>query len=85
MKSEKPEITANCLKEQGRKCRLVGKANFFQMSPLRALVLLKLEDWCKMLTVKTCMSVFLSFFSSSYPVEKKRSASLILRFGPNRV
>lgn len=29
MKSEKPEITANCVKEQGRKCRLVGKANFF--------------------------------------------------------
>lgn len=62
MKSEKPEISANCVKEQGRKCRLVGKANFFQMSsPLRALVLLKLEDWCKMLTVKTCMSFFLSF------------------------
>ena len=63
MKSEKPEISANCVKEQGRKCRLVGKANFFQMSSpsLRALVLLKLEDWCRMLTVKTCMSFFLSF------------------------
>lgn len=62
MKSENPEITANCVKEQGRKCRLVGKANFFQMSSpcsLRALVLLKLGDWRKMLTVKTCISFFL--------------------------
>lgn len=61
MKSEKLEITANCVKEQGRKCRLVGKANFFQISSscsLRALVLLKLEGWCKMLTVTTCISFF---------------------------
>lgn len=79
MKSENLEITANCVKEIRKKCRLVGKANFSKMSSpscsLRSPRFVKIGGLAQMLTVKTCISFFLL---SSCPVEKKAKVQSIV-------